>query len=68
MSAVLQGPQQEVALRKASEVAPGLLGRRLWIKWPYLQEAAVTAVSDVDMEVHPPFPALSLLPSVFCWC
>ena len=27
-------------------VAPTLLGQRCWVRWPYLQEAAVAAVSD----------------------
>ena len=30
----------------AKEVAAGILGERCWIKWPYLQEAVVVAVSD----------------------
>ena len=30
----------------AREVAAGILGERCWIKWPYLQEAVVVAVSD----------------------
>jgi len=30
----------------AEQVAPALLGHRCWVKWPYLQEAVVEAVSD----------------------
>lgn len=30
----------------AEQVAGALLGQRCWVKWPYLQEAVVEAVSD----------------------
>lgn len=30
----------------AAQVAGALLGQRCWVKWPYLQEAVVEAVSD----------------------
>ncbi len=38
----------------AAEVAAGILGQRCWIRWPYLQEAAVEAVSDRQQLVRPP--------------
>ena len=36
----------------AKEVAAGILGERCWIKWPYLQEAVVVAVSDGKQTVR----------------
>ena len=41
----------------AKEVAAGILGERCWIKWPYLQEAVVVAVSDGKQMVS--YPMLS---------
>lgn len=38
----------------AVEVAAGILGLRCWIRWPYLQEAIVEAVSDRQQLVRRP--------------
>ncbi|KAL4438007.1 hypothetical protein ABPG77_004228 [Micractinium sp. CCAP 211/92] len=35
----------------AEQVAGALLGQRCWVKWPYLQEAVVEAVSDAGVKV-----------------
>ncbi|KAI3438723.1 hypothetical protein D9Q98_001143 [Chlorella vulgaris] len=35
----------------AQQVAGALLGQRCWVKWPYLQEAVVEAVSDAGCKV-----------------
>ncbi|EFN50461.1 hypothetical protein CHLNCDRAFT_55867, partial [Chlorella variabilis] len=35
----------------AAQVAAALLGQRCWVKWPYLQEAVVEAVSDSGAKV-----------------
>jgi hypothetical protein len=35
-------------------VAPMLLGQRCWVRWPYLQEALVTAVSDAGEKARTP--------------
>lgn len=35
----------------AEQVAGALLGQRCWVKWPYLQEAVVEAVSDAGAKV-----------------
>ena len=35
-------------------MAKGLLKQRVWIKWPYLQEAVIQAVSDADRQVGAP--------------
>lgn len=34
----------------AEQVAGALLGQRCWVKWPYLQEAVVEAVSDAGAQ------------------
>ena len=46
-----KGKQAEAAQAPAIKVAQGLLGQRIWIKWPYLQEAVIQAVSDADVKV-----------------
>eukprot|EP00887_Chlorella_sp_A99_P000906 scaffold5.g906.t1 len=35
----------------AEQVAAAVLGQRCWVKWPYLQEAVVEAVSDAERKV-----------------
>ena len=37
----------------AEQVAGALLGQRCWVKWPYLQEAVVEAVSDAGERLMP---------------
>ena len=51
MWGVLQGKQAEAAQASAAQLGPALVGQRVWIKWPYLQEALVCAVSDVERKV-----------------
>ena len=48
----MQGPQQQVAMHKASDIAPSLLKKRVWINWPYLQEAEIVSVADADVRVN----------------
>ena len=48
------GRQAGAAGASASQVAKGLLKQRVWIKWPYLQEAVIQAVSDADRKVGTP--------------
>lgn len=47
-----QVKQAKAALARASQIASNLIGQRVWIKWPYLQEAEIQAVSDVDVKVR----------------
>ena len=47
----VQGKQAEAAGATAQQLARVLVGQRLWIKWPYMQEALVQAVSDAAGKV-----------------
>ena len=52
----------------ARMVAPTILGQRCWVRWPYLQEAVVQAVSDASERVRPPSDLLlyRLLTPILC--
>jgi len=54
---MLQGRQAEAAMASAPQLAAGLVGQRLWIKWPFMQEAIVQAVSDPTCKVCVPPPS-----------
>ena len=41
----------EAGLMSAEQVAGSILGQRCWVRWPYLQEALVIAVSDRNAKV-----------------
>ena len=41
----------EAGLMAAEQVAGSILGQRCWVRWPYLQEALVVAVSDRKAKV-----------------
>ena len=56
------GRQAGAAGASASQVAKGLLKQRVWIKWPYLQEAVIQAVSDGDRKVGAPETHVSVTP------
>lgn len=44
-------------LISAEQVAGSILGERSWVRWPFLQEALVQAVSDRSQKVTPcPLP------------
>lgn len=49
----------------AEQVAGSILGQRCWVRWPYLQEALVDAVSDRHAKVCWSACALHVL-SVLC--
>ena len=48
LSLALQALSSQLGGQKlsAEQVSGALLGQRCWVKWPYLQEAVVEAVSD----------------------
>lgn len=41
----------EAGMMSAEQVAGSILGQRCWVRWPYLQEALVVAVSDRNAKV-----------------
>ena len=47
----------------ARMVAPTILGQHCWVRWPYLQEAVVQAVSDAAERVR---TALSPVQALYC--
>ena len=60
---LLQGKQAEAAGATPQQLARVLVGERLWIKWPYMQEALVQAVSDAAGKVSS--AQLSSSPEIF---
>lgn len=41
----------EAGLMSAEQVGGSILGQRCWVRWPYLQEALVDAISDRTTKV-----------------